>query len=64
MACETMCLESVVVKLLCDAGPDSSVRRFCSIPPCNSMSERDSDPTLQGHPGASSFGLRQKSAFA
>jgi len=28
------------------------------------LSEKDSDPTLQSHPGASSLGLRQKSAFA
>jgi hypothetical protein len=28
------------------------------------MSEKDSDPTLQGHPAAPSRGLRQKFAFA
>jgi hypothetical protein len=28
------------------------------------MSEKDSDPTLQGHPTAPSRGLRQKFAFA
>jgi hypothetical protein len=28
------------------------------------MSEKDSDPTLQGHPGAPSHSFRQKSAFA
>jgi hypothetical protein len=28
------------------------------------MSQKDSDPTLQGHPGAPSLGLGYKSAFA
>jgi len=28
------------------------------------MSKKDSDPTLRGHPGAPSRGLRQKTAFA
>jgi len=28
------------------------------------MSEKDSDPTIQGYPPAPSRGLRQKSAFA
>jgi hypothetical protein len=28
------------------------------------MSENDSGPTLQGHPGAPSLSLRQKSTFA
>jgi len=28
------------------------------------MSEKDSEPTLRGHQGVSSLGLRQKSSFA
>jgi hypothetical protein len=35
-----------------------------SVPSCKGMSENDSGPTLQGHPGAPSLSLRQKSTFA
>jgi hypothetical protein len=59
-----MCLESVAVKLLRDAGPNSGVKRFCSIPSRNSMSEKNSDPTLQSRAGAHADGLRHKSASA
>jgi hypothetical protein len=59
-----MCLESVAVKLLRDAGPNSGVKRFCSAPSRNSLSEKDSDPTLQRYPSAHAGGLRHKSAFA
>ena len=45
-------------------GRASGVKRFCSVPSRNSVSAKDSDPTLQGHPWAASRGLRQKSAFA
>jgi hypothetical protein len=43
----------------------SGVKRFCSVPPRKSVSEKSSDPTLQGHPTAAPIGgLHQKSAFA
>jgi hypothetical protein len=43
---------------------DLSINRFCLVPTHKSTSEKDSDPTLQGHAGAHAGGLRQKSAFA
>ena len=59
-----MCLESVAVKLLRDAGPNSGVKRFCSIPSRNSRSEKNSDPTLQSHPTEGPVaGLHEKSSF-
>ena len=54
----------VAVKLLRDADPNSGVKRFCSAPSRNSLSEKDSDPTLQRYPSAHAGGLRHKSAFA
>jgi hypothetical protein len=42
----------------------SGVKRFCCGPSRKSTSKKNSDPTLQGHSGAPSLGLRQKSAFA
>jgi len=44
--------------------PDLGVKRFCSAPSRNSLSEKDSDPTLQLYPSAHAGGLRHKSAFA
>jgi len=53
------------------AGMDESSRRvrlgvehfFCG-PSRKGTSQKDGDPTLQGHPAAPSLGRRQKSAFA
>jgi hypothetical protein len=40
------------------------VQTLSSVPSRNSLSEKDSDPTLQGDARAHADGLRHKSAFA
>jgi hypothetical protein len=41
----------------------TGVERFRSVPSRNSVSAKDSEPTLQGHPRTASFGLRKKFAL-
>jgi hypothetical protein len=65
MACVSGSLVNATVDLSSGrACSDLGGKRFCSVPSRNRLSEKDSDPTLQGHAGAPSFGPREKSALA